>query len=654
MKRYLYFILSALCFLACKDREKIVQFVPITECSQQDTVYYDMDLTNGVFSGIVIPSKDSLFHFSFKLRGYESKQYYYKIFWQNISYAFPDDDSLSYENFYGSWEDTEIGFKPVTSSETSDSFRIVGNPRNEKLYFGQDFPPRLSEQEVEEICNKIRADNEWFKSIKEKAVVNKTTIEDQLRRDAVWIAQSGREAEGNVNRRERRNPRTGVYEFMIVVVHKSALDSLPDYVKNISLKDENGKFVNPFAYFLSDKKKNEERGIYSLVAKQKLKTRAVLDVESGVFLNTYSYPGRTFEIDTKDSNVADNDRLYRYAHFEQYYHNIDQNRTIKQVQQLADITGDGFTLEDFLNNQKNSNTLKTKNIHPVITDRLGETVRLHKSQGNGNSYIELINPGNDNIISAKKESVGIKTRIGFTYGKYRAKIKFPPILNKYGVWNGLTNAFWLIFQSEYDWNLRREAKTGYAKMSANGFEKERQAKTHYSEIDIEMVKTNKQWSPKDLESDSLYDALHNNMFIFASTNWDLACNDNGFITPQHLKFFSKYGDKTFLYNRWNANYRALTSKVEVSNDIFLEPYYYFEIEWKPKEIIWRLGKDPQNMVVVGYMSDKFTSIPNNQMVQVITQEFHYADFWPPVLFEQGLLPYPSEDIKGRVYEIIIE
>ena len=48
------------------------------------------------------------------------------------------------------------------------------------------------------------------------------------------------------------------------------------------------------------------------------------------------------------------------------------------------------------------------------------------------------------------------------------------------------------------------------------------------------------------------------------------------------------------------------------------------------------------------------SFPNNQMLPVITQEYHYSEYWPPVIYEQGLLPYSATDTKGILYELIIE
>ena len=140
--------------------------------------------------------------------------------------------------------------------------------------------------------------------------------------------------------------------------------------------------------------------------------------------------------------------------------------------------------------------------------------------------------------------------------------------------------------------------------------------------------------------------------MFCCTNWDLA-------TPEPNKFSSginkiTYNDVEYEAMRWTDLYKALTLKSPISNDIFKEDYYYYEIEWRPQEIIWRIGPSPDKMMVVGYMNDKFTAIPNNQMLCVVTQEYHYSEWWPPIVFEQGLIPYNKSDIEGRVYEIVVE
>jgi hypothetical protein len=92
----------------------------------------------------------------------------------------------------------------------------------------------------------------------------------------------------------------------------------------------------------------------------------------------------------------------------------------------------------------------------------------------------------------------------------------------------------------------------------------------------------------------------------------------------------------------------------MQNKAFSDDYYYYEIEWRPTEIIWRLGPSPNKMEVMGYMNDEYTCIPNNQMKAIVTQEYHYSEWWPPIVWDQGLIPYNESDIEGRVYEIVVE
>ena len=54
------------------------------------------------------------------------------------------------------------------------------------------------------------------------------------------------------------------------------------------------------------------------------------------------------------------------------------------------------------------------------------------------------------------------------------------------------------------------------------------------------------------------------------------------------------------------------------------------------------------------MDNLYTSIPDNQMVPLVTQEYHMSDWWPPIPFKQELIPFPSKPLKGKVFEIEIE
>lgn len=641
--KYLLFIVFSCLLTGCKDGSYIETFDPMNNYPQSDTVKLDMQLDNSVFEGIVLPAKDKYFGFSAKIKQEKGKQLFYKIYYQNESYKFDEKRAEANENFYGSWQQTEIGFKQVNSSEIRDSFQIVGNPRNEKIYYGINKPEQITQEKIEHHIRNARKDKKWFDDIKKKAKENGVPVEEQLFMDVLWISSYNSQQEGDVNRRERRNPRTGLYKFMLVVADEDALSKIPEYIKDISKRNSKDEFVNPFSYFADCKIK----GIDVKISDKVLQTRAVLDGTRGVYIDRLHYLKPDFEIHSSDSLVGISHYVFENALFEQYFHDINRNHIINQIPLIADVAGDGFTLTDYNKAKTQYDSISRLQIHPSNASYPGKGILIAKDR----SYIQISNPKCENIENAKKENIGIRARIGFSYGKYRAKIKFPQLVNKDGVWCGLTNAFWLAYQSEADWNKRRVcSEKGYVKHSKNDNETERQETTNYSEIDIEMIKTSVLWPG---EHQNGYNPFGNQEFVLACTNWDLACQD-----PEDFNFGGiksiQYQDQSFKLHRWSDTYRALTSRIGLNPNIFSQDYYYYEIEWKPTEIIWRVGPNPENMQVVGYMSEKETSIPNNQMNAIITQEFHYSQWWLPEVFEQGNVPFPKNDLVGKIYEITIE
>ena len=628
---------------ACSGGKYIETFSVMDNFTQGDTLRADMQLDNSVFEGVVLPSKDEFFTFSARVKQKEGRQLFYKIYYQNESYKFENERAEANENFYGSWKETNVGFKPVSSSEIRDSFQIVGNPRNERLYFGGEKPSRITEEEIEKSKEIIRRDKNWLKNIEEKARANKVSLEEQLTSDILWLKGFNAEQEGEINRRERRNPRTGAYKFMLVVADAEALAALPEYIKDISKTNDKGEFVNPFVYF----EDCEIEGVDVRISDRVLVARAVLDGRHGVYIDRLHYPSSRFDLQTFDTLVGVSSYLYDNALFEQYFHDINRTRTIEQIPLIADVEKGEYTLSDYNKNKSLYTEEKRLSIHPSNASLPARGIKIAKDR----SYISISNPACKDLASAKKENVGVRARIGFSYGKYRAKIKFPQLVNASGVWCGLTNAFWLAYQSDAKWNARRPcAVKGYVKQSKNDNETERQIVSNYSEIDIEMIKTSKLWEKDTL---GLYNPFGNQEFVLACTNWDLACPVPQDFNSGGIRQVS-YKGQQFSLHRWTDTYRALTSRIALSPKVFEQDYYYYEIEWKPTEIIWRVGPSPDKMQIVGYMSEKETSIPNNQMNVIVTQEFHYSSWWLPEVFEQGLIPFPKRDLVGKIYEITIE
>ena len=645
-KKMFCFGVVAIIFLlsSCKEERTTYPFKVMCNFDfSSDTLLLNMDLQDVVYKGIEIPSKaqnPNGFEFQFEFPDYKKGNYYYKIYYQNESYKFDESDPLAHENFYGSWEDTNIEFKPVTSEKVVDYIRIVGNPRNEEIYFGaplKDF--EVTDEKINDLENAMRHTPEWFAAIKEKAERQKRSIETQLLLDALWMIDSNR-SEGDENHRWKRNPRTGCYSFLLVICDETALSKIPDYIKNISQKNpENNQFINPYTYFSAKSKDN----IIVQKSSQILRTRATLTPEYGIYVDPISLFDRV-EISKENPLCNDTHELFEHALFEQFFHDIIKDYVLPNIPVTTDVCGYNYTQEDYDKNAEKYDNQRI-NDHPYISDNPCKTVNVF------DNYIQLVNPGNADNKNLRKENVGVRTRIGFTYGKYLGKIKFPKILNNHNVSNGLTNAFWLIYDSDKSWNMRRESKNGYVPKSYNykcGIEPEKSATTCYSEIDIEVVKASRTWPHQQ----SSIDERGSSDVMFCCTNWDMSCADpKNYSTGNNVQ----YDNQKFYSCRWDKYYNATTIRTPISNnELFDSEYYYYEIEWKPDEIIWRVGPSLNNMKVMGYMNNTFTSIPNNQMRAVVTQEYHYGEWWPPIVWDQKNIPYPKSDIVGKVYEIVVE
>ena len=647
MKRILTFLIC-LSLFSCKDD---INFNPMSNFPDENIVALDMDLRNVVNEGIVIPSDSQCDEPGFAFTFNAKKGQYYKIYYQNESYKFGDNDSLSNENFYGSWEDVSVGFKKVEESGmVTDYLRIVGNPRDEKKYYGADLTKNnFNKESVDNVIRSIKNTPEWFASVKEKAINNGNDLDEQLYLDAIWIINDNKNR-GNVNNRFKRNPRVGEYSFMLVVCDEDAMNQIPDYIQNISRTDENGAFVNPYSYFSKNKNKN----VNVIVSDKRLKTRAVITPEYGVFLDETQIKTNDYTVDNSNPRCSDSEEMYSNALYKQFLSHVSQQYTLRNIPLIKDVVSDDdpYTMKEYEEARSRYDSAQLQYNYPFVTDCLGSTVKL-----NDDNSISLINPGNDDLDNLQKESTGIMTRVGFTYGKFRGKIKFPVMLNEENIWNGLTYAFWLIYQDEHPWNNRRTSTAGGGYIDKNDDSENpvRRHDYHYSEIDIEIVKASRYWPDfyyTENENIATENPMNNNEIMYCCTNWDLA-------TREPVKFASginkiPYKSNTYEAMRWYDLYKALTIKSPISNDAFKEDYYYYEIEWRPNEIIWRVGPSEDKMQLVGYMNDEYTAIPNNQMLCIVTQEYHYSEWWPPIVFEQGLIPYNKSDIEGRVYEIVVE
>jgi hypothetical protein len=645
------------------DLPAIENFQALTNLAfaESDTALLTMDLSDAIVEGIIIPNNrqtaNGYLNFSFDALN-NDQALFYKIFYQNESYKFEEGTGdLDEENFYGSWEDVAINFKPILFNGSSklavkDSLRIVGNPRMEKKYFGAPMEQyELHDENVEAIVERIRANPDWLNGVKEKAEKEKRNLDLQLYLDALWVISYERQ-KGEINHRWKRNPRAGIYKFMLVVATEDALKTIPSEIQNIGMTSSEGKFLNPFAYFSSVEAINIP-GINVFTSDKFLKLNARLDPGTGVYVDLLKAGNPNLDKSYYNDNCNESWEVFRKAHFAQYYHYINKNYTLSNIPVIADVVGDPYSKEEYFANVEKFKEVDLIFGYPNNTECPCKTVISNRDSG----YIELRNPGNSDISKAKKENVGIIGRIGFTYGKFTAKIDFPKQINETNVWNGVTNAFWMIYQDEYDWNQRRVCdKVGYIPKDKTWKDDIRVPVLNYSEIDFEIIKASKYWTWSSYPKDRPYpqqDASALDEIIVACTNWDLACN-----SPSDFSwgvFDVDFQDTSVVFHRWDRYYKAVTSKYAIQESkITSHDHYYYQIDWQPNRITWRIGPEKNRLKTIAGIDTRHTSIPNNQMVVVVTQEFHFADWWPTAPFKQDYIPYPKNDIVGRVLEITIE
>ncbi|HEY1037937.1 MAG TPA: hypothetical protein VGF30_00950 [Bacteroidia bacterium] len=653
-----------------KKEFEVLSFNPVNnkEFNKEGNVNIQADLSDAVITGMIIPTTKQCeagnFVFDFTLQKEESckEKLYYRLYYQNESYKFDEKEELSDENFYGSWENTAIGFKPIPDFEEtvtiSDSFRIIGNPRDEKKYYGSN--PHIFEQVDSLIAQKkaiIKNSPEWYAEILKKAKRQKIAPEEQVHLDALWAVEHDKEADKSFNNRWKRNPRVGEYKIMLVVLKESELKKTPNEIQNIGQANDKGKFMNPFSYFMADKQITNG-GIVAHVAEKKIKVLAKMDLGSGIYIGRTGVNKVSYATTYYNGNCGDQEKMYRKAQFKQYFHYINHDFPLKNIPEIMDAYDPAFTIEkyeEFKKKYEQSNKFVDTFVNS--SDCPCKTVISDSST----NTITLVNPGNKEG-EYKKEHVGIVGRVGFTYGKWRAKIKFPELINKYNVWNGLTNAFWLLCQEgESDWNMRRICNADIAYVPRDAGEndealKKSKPQTTYSEIDFEMIKESQFWPKSSYGGKEDYpreDASKTDDIMVTCTNWDLACHEpknfNIGAVPHTIE------ELEFVHHRWDHWYRALTTKVPAKNkEVFGGDYYYFEIDWQPTKIVWRIGPEKDKMRIVCIMDQTVSAIPNNQMSALVTQEWHNQEWWPTAPFKQNFVPFPKNDIVGKVLEIEVE
>ncbi len=673
--KYLAFIILII-FCSCNKRGKtlfeVSDFNAIANYgSEKDsTVLIKTDLNGSVLRGIEIPSPSQtasgFFTYTFKIKNTSNKPqvYTYKLIYQNESYKFPEDHEFAGENFYGSWEDAQLKCKTTPNIEPGevyeglDSFKILGNPRNEERFLGGDMEKFLLTDSLLKVqTDFIRSEASWMKGIKEKANKEKISIEEQIYVDAIWAINYSLQNAKKFNNRWKRNPRMGMYQFYLVVTDTGSFAQIPNEYLDISSHDSNYVFQNPLSYFLSEKIL-ESKWITTICSRKKLKVSSQIELEKGVYVNRLKFKKSSIQISTASPLCGTSVELYKNAQVEQYFHDINKDFPLRNIPELGDVVGDNMSVAQYRDLEKKYAS-KDRMVTTYVnsSDCPCKTVQYDSIR----KSVKMINPGNTEL-PFRKEHVGIRTRIGFTYGKFIAKVKLPALISKQNVWNGLTNAIWLLVQEgDAEWNKRRICKSehGYLeKYLPDNESAMSQSKKQicYSEIDFEILKESQFWPKTSYNSNVPFqseDASANNDIMVTCTNWDMACQDPKDFMQGAKKFELEGG--SYVWQRWNDWYKAITSKIPQNHDeLFNSDYYYFEIDWLPDRIIWKVGPEKNKLKTICALSENVSAIPSNQMLLLFTQEWHNQEWWPTAPFKQNFIPFPKKDIIGEVMEIQIE
>lgn len=611
---------------AGNDEFIIRDFNPVTNWKPENTLF--LDYRDAIHQGFIIPTERQvdggffIMEFQIQNLGKIPQKFHYKVYYQNESYKFPEQDPAdtnhqhpnAWENFYGSWENPGIGFVETPEipndgefHRVTSRFRILGNPRNERRYFN-----------------------------------------------------------GTVNERYKRNPRVGEYGFLLVVTTGQNISQnlIAEDVVNIGKETASG-FVHPWFYFLHGAGKTIPN---TVIQKSPLNLKVVAkpDPGAGIYLNPIAFSQETSN-QYATQLCGQTPELHATAAYEQFIHYVDPSTKLNNIPVINDILNSNYSRLDY---NWNKRFYRKEELIATTSHTSSQPCQTVISDPENHKII-MKNP-RSTFGDWKKENVGVITRHGLIFGKYTVKCKLTELLNKQNMWNGLTNAIWLITQSQEEWNYRRDCtREGYMATYWGGQQDKRVKNVGYSEIDFEILKTVPycpSWVLPPAYNHGIDDQYNLNNWnvpfpeevltdddkiMVSCTNWDMACwqpaDFRDGCTP------IRYEGKTFWAHRWDKSYRALTQKTpERDDELFASPYYYFQIDWQPDKIIWRIGPSKDKMRVVGYQDDKVTSIPNNQMLLIITQEFHNTKWWVGSAYSQDNVPFPGADYVGEIYELTIE
>ena len=545
----------------------------------------------------------ALFDCAFSVRNPTGRDpLYYALFYQNESSAFGAGHPRDDENFYGTWgydEGRAPGFRPLSAragaapTAHEAGVRLRGNPRNEVRY--REGPrPYYPDQ----------ADGP-----------------DDASRFGRW----------------KRPPRMGRYRFLLVVTSDTA--EIDFYARDCHRPQPNGHYLNPFTYFLSHR---FARTAVRLAPEQ---------------LHVYMRPpdlGAPLAPRDWATLAAPEQRNSSFRH------GTYGGGRMANVPVVADATSASFTPAAYnrLKHRFDDSTLT------VATEgQDGPTTAVA-----GAGRIRLVNPAADPAAPHKYDA-SVRTVQGFTYGRIRARIRFPQIVNSAGVWTGINPAFWLFSASGEPWNAFNRDYGGDFCADA--------ARRTSAEIDLEIFKSSchpprnyaddgyagrprhrRNWlrqggAFQDEDCDSVTLACNN----FDYMRRDVATLVNGAAAtppcgPVGNDVPVVYAGQTFRLHRDGTGPVLSCRAAASARALFGGEAMWYEIEWRPTEIIWRIGPDEQHLRVVAYLNDQYTTVPDVLMHVIIGQHWLSTNEYHPYFQEK--IPYPAKAVEGEILDFLIE
>lgn len=577
-----------------------------------------------------LDSDDLFFKYEFTINNTSSHdKLYYTVFYQNESYKHSETVNCelvfkSGENFYGGWgysEDAdnglhELNVTPSTTETHTGYFRIRGNPRNEKIYYnGTD----------------IQYDN-W----EDEPVGNDARM-----------------------RRWARVPRVGTYNFLLVVTTDPTFFNDKQYLVDTSQPFEDGEnsaYLSPFhwRYIASQASTNNDlsnhlQNTYIFESCTQLNVKAVPDLS--IPISNTNYPRNSFDIRT-NANSANQVTV----------------NTIPLVKKF-----DNFTQTEYNWNTHfyDPNHVPEEEFIPVVVDGDSDADNVtNEISINGEYELHITNPATESCDNPMREHAGVNFH-RLKYGKFRGKVDFPKMYTIHHIWKGINNTFWLsrntagipigqhCFSNE---NLHHESDIEFFPHSEGG-------NTYYpTGIDNEYTySTEKQYAVNDWNKHPIESAKS----ALVVSNFDYSCtNVRSPITLGNTVLVTYNGDN-FLVKRELE--KVVVTGVNGSNSVplmddatFFDGSLCYEIEWKPTELIFKIGTAWDNLTTYGYFNSDFTLIPNVPMSLIIAQhQLSTFDDLSTPQDESGkpynynahhhqFIPFWKDDIVGKVIEFTVE